>query len=75
MRVFGVLPCIVFLVAGGLGIMLFWALLAALNNRGRPRAERPAVRGGEPSRCTHRDCNHLNNPQARYCGNCGRSLA
>ncbi len=69
MRVFGLLPCIVFLVAGGLGIMLFWALLAALNNRGRSRTARP------PGRCTHGDCNHLNNPRARYCGNCGRSLA
>lgn len=75
MRVFGVLPCIVFFVVGGLGIMLIWTLLAALNNRGQSRAARPPVRGDEPGRCTHSDCNHLNNPRARYCGNCGRSLA
>ena len=73
MRVFGLLPCLVFLVAGGLGIMLFWTLLAALN-RGQSRAMRPPGRGREPGRCQHRDCNHLNNPQACYCGNCGRSL-
>ncbi|MCH7872886.1 MAG: hypothetical protein IID33_14415 [Planctomycetes bacterium] len=71
----GLFPCGIFLIAGAGGIVLIWALVSALGGSRARQATRSPGRGREPGRCHHSDCNHLNNPQARFCGNCGRSLA